>query len=407
MSDIAFAPSELLDDPYPTYARLRAEAPLWWHDDTGMWLVSRHADADRLLRDRRLGRVFTPYEPVERFAPWNLLNEHSLLELEPPAHTRLRRLAARPFTPRRVAGLRARIVALTDDLLDRVDPSGFDVITELAELLPVQVIAELLGVPGELRPSLRPWSNRIVALYELGHDEATAAAAIRAAGDFTAALRELIAWRRRTPGDDLLSGLVHASVDGDALSDDELVATAALLLNAGHEASVNVIGNGVVALVEQRPRLARLRAEPERWGGAIDELIRFDSPLSLFQRTVFSPIEVAGRRLEPGQRVGILLGSANRDPEAFDEPDRLDLFRAPNPHLGFGAGIHYCLGAPLARLEGAVAFERLLARAADLDLVTPPRRRPSFQFRGYEEAILRIDVPKGSAESVSERKPTY
>lgn len=403
MSDITFVPSELLDDPYPVYARLRAEAPLWWHEDTGMWLVSRHGDADRLLRDRRLGRVFTPYEPAERFAPWNLLNEHSLLELEPPAHTRLRQLAARPFTPRRIAGLRARIVELTDELLDRVDPSGFDVITEFAELLPVEVIAELLGVPDELRPSLRPWSNRIVALYELGYDDATAAAAITAAADFTAALRDLIAWRRRAPGDDLLSGLIHARVDGDALSDDELVATAALLLNAGHEASVNVIGNGVVVLAEQPAQLARLRAEPGRWRDAIDELIRFDSPLSLFQRTVFSPVEVAGRELAPGERVGILLGSANRDPDVFEDPDRLDVFRAPNPHIGFGAGIHYCLGAPLARLEGAVAFERLLDRATDLELVTPPTRRSSFQFRGYEHARLRIDVHDGSAESVSDR----
>jgi hypothetical protein len=403
VTDIAFVPSALLDDPYPTYARLRAEAPLWWHGDTGMWLVSCHADADRLLRDRRLGRVFTPYEPVERFAPWNLLNEHSLLELEPPAHTRLRQLAARPFTPRRVAALRTRIAELSADLLDRVDPSGFDVISEFAELLPVEVIAELLGVPHELRPSLRPWSNQIVALYELGHDDATATAAIQAATDFTAALRELIAWRRRSPGDDLLSGLVQARVDGDALTDDELVATAALLLNAGHEASVNVIGNGVVALAAQPAQLARVRARPERWRDAVDEIIRFDTPLSLFQRTVLSPVTVAGRALEPGERVGILLGSANRDPEVFDAPDRLDVFRTPNPHIGFGAGIHYCLGAPLARLEGAVAFEQLLARAADLELVTPPARRPSFQFRGYEHAIVRIDVRNGSTESVSDR----
>ena len=392
VSDIAFVPSELLDDPYPTYARLRAEAPLWWHEDTGMWLVSRHADADRLLRDRRLGRVFTPYGPVERFAPWNLLNEHSLLELEPPAHTRLRQLAARPFTPRRIAALRTRIAELSADLLDRVDPSGFDVITEFAELLPVEVIAELLGVPSELRPHLRPWSNRIVALYELGFDEATAGAAIAAAMEFTAALRDLIAWRRRAPGDDLLSALVHAPIDGDALTDDELVATAALLLNAGHEASVNVIGNGIVALLQASDQLALLRSDPARCRDAIDELIRYDSPLSLFQRTVFAPVEVAGRTLTPGDRVGLLLASANRDPEVFAEPDRLDLGRTPNPHVGFGAGIHYCLGAPLARLEGAVAFEQLLARGADIALAAPPTRRRSYQFRGYSRAALRMST---------------
>jgi cytochrome P450 len=392
VTDIVFEPAEILDDPYPTYARLRTEAPLWWHERTGLWLVSRHRDVDALLRDRRLGRVFTPYEPKARFAAWNLLNEHSLLELEPPAHTRLRQLVARPFTPRRISGLRARIVELTNRLLDDVDPSGFDVITEFAELLPVEVIAELLGVPDELRPELRPWSNRIVALYELGFDAATADQAIAAATEFTAALQELIAWRRSTPGEDLLSALVHARVDGDALTNDELVATAALLLNAGHEASVNVIGNGIVALLEQPDQLALLRADPARCRDAIDELIRYDSPLSLFQRTVFAPVDIAGRTLVPGDRVGLLLASANRDPEVFAAPDRLDLRRTPNPHVGFGAGIHYCLGAPLARLEGAIAFEQLLARAADIQLVAAPTRRRSYQFRGYSRVELRISA---------------
>jgi cytochrome P450 len=398
VDDIVFEPAEILDDPYPTYVRLRTEAPLWWHAETGMWLVSRHRDVDAVLRDRRLGRVFTPYEPAARFGPWNLLNEHSLLELEPPAHTRLRQLAARPFTPRRIAGLRERIVALTSDLLDRMDPAGFDLITEFADLLPVEVIAELLGVPHELRPHLRPWSNRIVALYELGFDDATASAAITAATEFTAALRELIAWRRREPGDDLLSALVHARIDGDALTDDELVATAALLLNAGHEASVNVIGNGLVALLRAPEQLARLRADLKHCGDAIDEMIRYDTPLSLFQRTVFTPVQVAARRLEPGTRVGLLLGSANRDPDVFAAPDRLDLWRTPNPHVGFGAGIHYCLGAPLARMEGAVALEQLLARATDIELLAPPTRRRSFQFRGYSRAMLRMTLDDGSRE---------
>jgi cytochrome P450 len=407
VDDIVFEPAAILDDPYPTYARLRTEAPLWWHAETGMWLVSRHRDVDAVLRDRRLGRVFTPYEPAARFGPWNLLNEHSLLELEPPAHTRLRQLVARPFTPRRIAGLRERIVALTSDLLDRLDPTGFDLITEFADLLPVEVIAELLGVPHELRPHLRPWSNRIVALYELGFDDATAGDAVAAATEFTAALHELIAWRRREPGDDLLSALVHARVDGDALTDNELVATAALLLNAGHEASVNVIGNGLVALLRSPEQLDRLRADPRHCRDAIDEMIRYDTPLSLFQRTVFAPVEIAGRRLEPGDRVGLLLGSANRDPEVFAAPDQLDLWRTPNPHVGFGAGIHYCLGAPLARMEGAVALEQVLARAADIELLAPPTRRRSFQFRGYSRAMMRMTLDDGSRESVSKRQITH
>ncbi len=389
MTDIVFDPAALADDPYPTYARLRDEVPLSWHEEPGLWLVARHGDVDRLLRDRRLGRVFTPYEPRDRFAPWNLLNEHSLLELEPPEHTRLRTLVARPFTPRRIAGLRARLVALTDSLLERADPDDFDLMAEFAELLPVEVIAELLGVPAGLRAHLRPWSNRIVALYELGHDDATAQAAIDAAVEFTAMLDELIAWRRRSPGDDVLSALVHADVDGDALSRDELVATAALLLNAGHEASVNVIGNGLVALLEHPAQLEQVRVADDLTD-AVEELIRFDSPLSLFQRTVFEPVEVAGRVLEPGARVGLLLASANRDPQVFDRADELDVHRSPNPHVGFGGGIHYCLGAPLARLEIAVALERLLAFATEIELVDAPVRRASFQFRGYRHVHLRM-----------------
>jgi cytochrome P450 len=394
MSGIQFDPVALVDDPYPVYDRLRREAPLAWHDDTGMWLVARHDDVDRLLRDRRLGRVFTPYEPRERYDPWNLLNIHSLLELEPPDHTRLRRLVAHPFTPRRIAGLRGRIAELADGLLDAADPDDVDLMADYADRLPVDVIAELLGVPEELRAPLRPWSNQIVALYELEHDDATARAAVEASIAFTAMLDELIAWRRRSPGEDLLSALVHADVDGDALTRDELVATAALLLNAGHEASVNVIGNGVVALLAHPAQLDRLRAAGEM-PAAVDELIRYDSPLSLFQRTVFEPVDIAGRRLEPGARVGLLLASANRDPEAFADPDTLDLDRSPNPHVGFGAGIHYCLGAPLARLEIAVALDRLLARAPDLAVVSQPERRRSFQFRGYRRVQLRLTGREG------------
>ncbi len=386
-----FAPDnpDFVADPYPTYAELRQTGPLHWHEPAGFWLVPRHADVDAALRDRRLGRDFTPYEPAERYGPWNRVNIHALLEMEPPDHTRLRRLVARPFTPRRVEGLRPWIRETATGLLAPViERGGGDLVAELAEPLTVAVIAELLGIPERDRHRLRPWSNAIVALYELGHDEETADRAIQAAKEFDAYLRDLAARRRREPGEDLYSALAVQAVDGDSLSDDELVATAVLLLNAGHEASVNVLGNGALALLRHPEQLAALRAEPELLGSAVEELIRYDTPLSLFQRTVLEPAEVGGRELEPGERVGLLLGAANRDDAAFDAPDDLDVARRPNPHVGFGAGIHFCLGAPLARIELQEAFSVLLEHR--LELIEEPAIRPTFQFRGYRSLDVRV-----------------
>ncbi len=382
---------QLLADPYPTYAELRATPGLVRWEERGLWLVSRHAEVDATLRDRRLGRVFTPREPRERFQPWNLLNELSMLELEPPDHTRLRRLVSSSFTPRRVEALRPAITRIVDELLDEAAERGsVDLVSALAEPLPVDVIAELLGIPRSDRPLLRPWSNAIVALYEPHHDDATAEAAIRAAREFTAYLREQVADRRARPTDDLLSGLVEASDEGERLTEDEVIVTGILLLNAGHEASVNVAANGAVALLRNPDQLARLRAQPELVTSAVEELIRYDSPLSLFDRVAFEPVEIAGQRIEPGERVGLLLGAANRDPDAFDDPDRLDIGRQNNNHVGFGAGIHFCLGAPLARLELRIAFARLVQRFPDLALDGEPVRRPTFQFRGFRSVPVKL-----------------
>lgn len=379
-------------DPYPAYARLRAEQRLTFHEPTELWLVPGHRDVDALLRDRRLGRVFVPREPRERFAPWNLVNEHALLEMEPPEHTRLRRLVAGDFTPRRVEALRPHVRALVDGMLAPLREAGEgDLVTALAEPLPVAVIAELLGVPEADRHLLRPWSNAIVALYELTDDAGAAERAVNAAREFGAYLRELAAERRRRPGTDLLSALVARQQEGsgDALSEDELVATA-VLLNAGHEASVNALGNGVVALLHDADELARLRTDPDLVPTAVEELLRIDTPLSLFQRTVLEPVEVAGQPLAAGNRVGLLLASANRDPDAFDRPDELDVGRDPNPHVGFGAGIHFCLGAPLARVELQEALAGLLRAADHLEPAAPPTRRESFQFRGHAHVPLTL-----------------
>jgi cytochrome P450 len=385
-------------DPYPTYARLRREDPVSWDGKHGLWLVSRHADVDALLRDRRLGRVFVPHEPRDELAAWNVLNEHSMLELEPPEHTRLRRLVAGAFTRTRVERLRPRVAELADGLLDEfADAGGGDLLTALAAPLPVEVIAELLGVPREDRHLLRPWSGAIVELYELEPAPGATARAVTAAREFDRYLRDLLAVRRREPGDDLLSALAVQAHEGDRLTTDELVATAVLLLNAGHEASVNVIGNGILALLRNPGELARLRAGPALVGTAVEELIRYDTPLSLFTRTAFTDVDVAGRVVRAGDRVGLLLGAANRDPAVFAGPDRLDVGRDPNPHLGFGAGIHYCLGAPLARIELQEALGRLLARFPVIELAEEPEVRPAFQFRGYRSLHVVATEPSAGA----------
>jgi cytochrome P450 len=381
-----------VEDPYPTYAMLRRDFPVSWYEPGGMWLVARHAEVNAILRDRRFGRVFVPKEPRDRYEPWNLVNEHAMLEMEPPDHTRLRQLVAREFTPRRVELLRPRIRELAQPMVDELaDSDGGDLIAAVAEPLPVAVIAELLGFPSADRHLLRPWSNAIVALYELQSDEAVARRAVTAAREFADYLRALIAERCRVPGDDLLSALALQSVEGDSLTEDELVATAVLLLNAGHEASVNVLGNGVVALCRHPEQWRRLVEHPGLVRTAVEELIRFDTPLSLFQRTAFSDVEVAGRTIVRGQRVGLLLGSANRDEEVFERPDEVDVGRVDNPHVGFGAGIHFCLGAPLARVELDVALTALAGRFPTIALRAEPRVRATFQFRGFEQVSVGPD----------------
>jgi cytochrome P450 len=369
-------------DPYPVFAAARARARAAWHDGLGMYVTYGHAEADAVLRDRRLGRLWTLRWPAESLPAYTLLHVHSMLENEPPVHTRLRRLVAAGFGRGRVERLRSRIEAVAAELAE--DLSGtVDLVPGYAEPLPVAVIAALLGVPDSDRGLLRPWSNAIVKLYEYRVLPETRVAAEYAAAEYVAYVRELVAYRRRRPGDDLLSGLIGIrDADGSRLSEDELVATAVLLQMAGHEASVNVVGNGVLALLRHPDQLARLRADPGLLGPAVEELIRYDSPLQLFERTAKQDASVAGVTVRAGQKIAALLGAANRDPAVFADPDRLDAGRAVNPHLGFGAGIHYCLGAPLARVELQVSLATLLARFPRLELAGEPARRPEFVLRG-------------------------
>ncbi len=378
-------------DPYPAFAAARALAPVQWHEGLQLWLAFTHAESNAVLRDRRLGRIWRDRTPEERFGSFNLVHRNAILEMEPPEHTRLRRLVSAAFARGHVERLRPWVQELADSLVDGlVERSGgtdeVDVLSGMAEDLPVAVIAELLGVPQADRPLLRPWSNAIVKMYEYGRTEAVEDAAERAAAEFVAYLRELAAERRRSPGEDLLTHLVTVrDTDGDRLTEDELVTTCVLLLNAGHEATVNVSGNGLLALLEHRDQLGRLRADPTLLPTAIEELMRFDSPLQLFERTATEDVEVGGVTVRAGQKVAALLGAANRDPAVFADPDTLDVGRADNPHVSFGAGVHFCIGAPLARVELQASFGALLRRTSDLQLARPARRRPEFVIRGLAE----------------------
>ena len=377
-----------LADPYPAFAALRALSPVHAHPLLGIPVAVSHAACSELLRSRNLGRIWVDAEPAADFPAFNLLHRNSLLEREGPAHDRLRTLVAGAFnrghTARLEPWVRELAHRLVGELAERIASDGSaDLMSGVAAALPVEVIAELLGVPEPERGALRGWSNAIVTMYELDPGQQRRMAAEQAAADFVDALRGLVAHRRTHPGDDLVTDLVEADVDAD-----ELVGTAALLLMAGHEATVNVIGNGVLALLRHPAQWQRLREDPGLDATAVEELIRYDPPLQLFERTAVVDTTVAGHPVPAGTKIAALLGAAARDPQAFDRPDELDVGRRRNPHLGFGAGVHYCLGAPLARLEVLAALDALRVRLPGMQLANEPVRRPDFVMRGLRELRL-------------------
>jgi len=376
-----------LADPYPVFATLREQGPVHWHEGLGVHLAVSHAACDALLRNRALGRIWRDREPVETFAAFNLLHQTSILESEPPTHTRLRRLVAGAFGRGHVERMRPWVAGMADRLV--ADLAGelragrpTDLIAAVAEPLPVDVIGELLGVPPADRGLLRPWSNAIVKMYEYGLGSDLQAAAEAAAREFVDYLRELVADRRLHPGADLISDLVAAADGADRLTPDEIVGTCVLLLMAGHEATVNVVGNGVNALAHRPDEWRRLVQDPGLTASCAEEMTRFDSSLQLFERTATADLELAGTSIRAGEKVAALLGAANRDPAVFVDPDRFDVGRTVNAHLGFGAGIHFCLGAPLARIEVQSVVGALAARLPELNLNSEPVRRPEFVIRG-------------------------
>ena len=375
----------IMADPYAALAQARSMAPVGWHSGLQMYAATSHAACNAVLRDRSLGRIFAPREPEADWATFNWLHADSILDSEPPKHTRLRRLIAGAFGRGHVQRLAPRIEQLAVDLVEGcaeqlAETGRFDVIEGLAEPLPVLVIAELLGVPEADRHLLRPWSQAIVRMYEMTRTPHEEAEAQRASREFAAYVEDLAADRARHPGEDLLSDLVAARDGSDRLSPRELVATAVLLLNAGHEASVNGFGNG----------LASLLAAGGDFGDPVtlvEEMLRHDSPLHLFERTATHDTVIEGVPVRAGQKIAALLGAANRDPAVFDDPDDFRPDRDPNPHLAFGAGIHFCVGAPLARLELATSAGVLLGRWPRLQVVEAVRR-PTFVLRGYERLVI-------------------
>ncbi|WGD41693.1 cytochrome P450 [Streptomyces cathayae] len=402
-SDLVFAPWDpaFVADPYAGYAELRERGRVHWFEPTNQWLVPHHADVSALLRDRRLGRTYQHRFTHEEFGrtapppeqePFHTLNDHGMLDLEPPDHTRIRRLVSKAFTPRTVERLKPYVEGLAADLVAAlVDAGGGDLLTDVAEPLPVAVIAEMLGIPESDRAPLRPWSADICGMYELNPSGESAEKAVRASVEFSDYLRELIAERRAKPGDDLISGLIAAhDEDDDRLTEQEMISTCVLLLNAGHEATVNSTVNGWWALFRHPDQLAALRANHSLVPTAVEELMRYDTPLQLFERWVLDDIEIDGTVIPRGAEIAMLFGSANHDPAVFADPARLDLTRADNPHISFSAGIHYCIGAPLARIELAASMTALLEQAPTLRLAEEPKRTPNFVIRGLEGLTVEV-----------------
>jgi cytochrome P450 len=390
---------EFQRDPYATYRRIREEDPIWLYPANDIWVVARHADVTAILRDPRfrvsdMGRNRDLLPLVERMPGVALVLRafaSMMLFQNPPDHTRLRGLVNKAFTPRRIEALRPRVQAIVDALLDDcAQRSEFDLIGDFAVPLPVIVIAELLGVPPEDRGMLKEWSRRLAVMLDGTVRMAGVADAAGAAGEIVAYLGGIIAERRREPRDDLISAMLAAQDRNDALTDTELLSNCVLILIAGHETTTNLIGNGVAALLERRELLADLSREPALGRSAVEELLRFDSPVQITSRYPLTDLEWQGRKFRAGQEVDLLLGAANRDPAVFSDPDRLDLARQDNRHVAFGFGAHFCLGAPLARLEGQIALTSLAHRFPELAFgSSEPTRRPGIVLRGYSSVPVR------------------
>jgi hypothetical protein len=393
---IDFTDPHFVADPYPALKELRNTPGPVWHEGMQIFLAARHADANDVFRNKSLGRIFKEKTPDFEWEIFNWLHADSILDSEPPKHTRLRSLVAKAFNRQKIEGMRPAVERITEQLLDAInkklkDGKNFDLIADYAEPLPVKIIADLLGFPESEEHLLRPWSQAIVKMYEVNPTVQYQVEAKKAAAEFAEYVRDLATSRKKTPGPDLISDLASVEENGEKLNMHELVATCVLLLNAGHEASVNAFGNGMVAALQRPDQMRLLRETPrEITNTALEEFMRFDAPLHLFERTATADTVVGGVQIKEGQKIAALIGSANRDETVFSAPETMDLTRDPNPHIGFGAGIHFCLGAPLARLEMSVSLPALWEKHPSMQLAAEPVRRPTFVLRGYESVAISV-----------------
>ncbi len=400
----AYAP-DFVDDPYPTYAHFRAESPVFFDPHWDVTFFAMHADVSGILRDRRFGRDVRSRVSQDEVDPellartypadiptWTEYVRDSFIDLEPPAHTRIRRLVQWAFTRKASESYRSRLEEVAERSIDEaLDSGSMEVIADFATPIPLTMIAELLGIPTEDQPMLVEWSHAMVRPFDADCPVEDRLAAEQATKDFVAYLTEMTAQRRRAPGTDLLSELVAAEIEGDRLTEQEVVATAILTLNAGHEATVQAIGNGLLALARNPDQFSALKADPSLAVTAASEILRYDTPLQMFERWVLEDLDWNGTPLRRGTKVGLFFGSANRDQSVFERGEEFDIRRDSRAHLAFGAGIHHCVGAPLAKLEMEVAMEAI-TRLPRLELAGDATfdRVPSLVFRGVKELAVRV-----------------
>jgi cytochrome P450 len=393
---------EYRDDPYPFLHRLREQEPVHWSQLIGVWVLTRYADVSTALRDERFSASAKNWSQYERFflrreidrnSPLTQLYGNWMLQVDPPHHTRLRALVSKAFTPRRVESMRERIRAIVNEALDGLaSPGHLDVVSDLAYPLPVIVISDMLGVPREDHGKIKDWTAKL--LPSLG--PALSIAALRqvndALSDFREYIRGLCELRRASPRDDMLSALIAAQEQGDRLNDNELFATFILLALAGHASSVQALSNTILSLIRNPDQLALLRSRPDYMAAAVEESLRYESPLQILYRTTLEPVRIGGTTIGPNQMVFLSMPAANRDPDRFPDPDRFDICRQDNRHLSFGYGVHYCAGAALGRLEIQIAIEVILQRMANLRLADQPlQRESSLLLRGLTSLPVDFD----------------